>query len=127
MRVMVAGPTLACLRGVLGGMPLRVEAGEPKNMKNSIIVGAIVIVTILAPQAAAGSAGYNADFLGLPVGFNIAGSLTSFPMIDNDKGVAVVSDAVFNPLTERWIGHIKCVVPESEDELFCTGTVSSVD
>lgn len=96
-------------------------------MKNSIILGALVVSITLAPLAAAGSQGYTADFVGLPAPFNISGSLTSFPMVDNDKGIAVVTDAVFNPLTGRWIGHVKCVVPESEDELYCTGTVSSVD
>ena len=96
-------------------------------MKNSILLGALVIATVLAPQAAAGSQGYNAPLLGPPVDFDISGSLASFPMIDNDKGVAIVTDAVFNPVTERWTGHIKCIVPESAQELFCTGTVSSAD
>lgn len=97
------------------------------NMKNSVLIGALVIATTLAPQAAAGSQGYHALFLGLPVEFDIPGSLLSPPMIENDKGIAVVTGAVFDPVNERWSGLIKCVVPESAEELFCTGTVSSAD
>ena len=92
-------------------------------MKNSIILGALVIATILAPQASAGSASYNAPFLGVPDHFDITGTLLSVPMLSQSTGTAVIVDPVFNPLTERWSGDIVCVIPGANNK--CTGTVSS--
>ena len=92
------------------------------NMKNSIICALLVTATLLTPFASAGSQAYNVG-VGQLDGFNIAGSLTSPPMLDQDEGLAVIVDAVFNPLSERWVGDITCVVP-AEDGV-CTGTVSS--
>lgn len=92
-------------------------------MKNSILMGTLLVAIALAPQAAAGSQSYTADALGVPVPFDISGTLLSPPMLQQSTGTAVIVDAVFNPVTERWFGHIECLVGDANGK--CTGTVSS--
>lgn len=97
-------------------------------MKNSIILGALIAALMLAPLAAAGSQNYNANVVGLPAAFSISGTLSGaepVPTLHETKGTAVIVSAVYNPLTSMWSGTIKCVLPASEVDLSCAGTVSA--
>lgn len=93
-------------------------------MKNSILMGGLVLATALLPSfAAADSASYNLD-VGTFDDFRLDGGPTDVPnpVLSQTEGVAVVLAMVWIPDDEEWVVTILCVASLTG---VCEGQVSN--
>lgn len=90
-------------------------------MKNSILMGGIVLTIALLPSfAAATSTPYLVDEGQREVYPDLSGTLLNPPTLDQDEGTAVIVDADFDDVAMEWTVEIECL---SSATVRCTGDI----
>jgi hypothetical protein len=102
----------------VGDSCLGIEAGEPNNMKNSILMGALVLAMALLPSfASATTTAYNVG-IGMSELYNAPGVSTVSPTLDQDQGDAFIANSQF--VLDHWEVLVTCRVTSSVD---CLGDI----
>ena len=91
-------------------------------MKNSILMGALVLAMALLPSFASATATPYLVSEGNFDTYQVPGTLLVVPTLDQDEGNAVITSASFDDQQMKWTVQVSCV---SSDTDRCTGDIIS--